>query len=112
MTDHIPLFAHFTIPGRMLCKMSGMPGLPGVHQGVAVHGPDDAIEWLNAGRIVTSAGPGGSISCWRDAAGRLRCNFSLRKQPLSNVECADLAEVAAWLQAWWPKMRRPEGGGT
>lgn len=54
-------------------------------------------------RIVSDAGDHGSVTVWRDDAGKYHCHFCRWRADIDAQIFSSKAEVKRWLSVWHPK---------
>jgi hypothetical protein len=94
-------------------ELRGLPGVKGSLVCQHVASIDQAIRRMSGKRrAVTVAGPDGAINVWRDDGRRLRSGFCRYRAVVNEAEHKDMDSLRAWLNAWWPKMRRDEASSV
>ena len=90
-------------------ELRGLTGVKGALPCRHVASIDKAvllIAWRR--RAVTAAGPDDAVNVWRDDEKRIRSNFNRYLVTVDEAAHEDLDCLRAWLNVWWPKMRRDE----
>jgi hypothetical protein len=98
-------------PHRAEERLHDFADLPGIRGGKA-RGPMAAsatafIAALRSHRVVSGAGDHGSVTVWRDDAGKLRCAFSRYRAIVDTREFSTKLDVRCWLAKWLPRMHAP-----